>query len=150
MNGITVRDPISASSDDRAALQAIAVLTGATGCAEVQIQATGETPLAVPRVMLTLIHELAHHLAQGRAVTVEPIDTLLTTQQAADLLNVSRPYLVQLLDRGAIPYTRKTSHRRIRFDDVIAYKRRRDAERFAGLGELTRMSEELGLYVGTP
>jgi excisionase family DNA binding protein len=147
MSAVTVREPITASADDRATLRAIEALTGEKGgCAEIQLEAVGSAPIPVPLAMLQLIHDLAHHLARGRAVAVEPIDTLLTTQEAADLLNVSRPYLVQLLDRGEIPYTRKTSHRRIRFDDLIAYKRRRDAERFAGLGELTRMSEELGLY----
>ena len=147
MSTVTVREPITASADDRAALRAIEALTDAEdGCAEVQLEAAGSAPILVPRAMLELIHDLAYHLAQGRAVAIEPIDTLLTTQQAADLLNVSRPYLVQLLDRGEIPYTRKTSHRRIRFDDLIAYKRRRDAERFAGLREMTRMSEGFGLY----
>ena len=96
--------------------------------------------------MLRLVHDLAHMLARGQAVALVPAHKQLTTQQAADILNVSRPYLVQLLDRGEIPYTKKTTHRRIRFDDPMAYKRRRDAERFEGLRELTRMSEELGLY----
>lgn len=100
----------------------------------------------VPPSMLRLMHGLARLLASGQAVALVPAHKQLTTQQAADILDVSRPYVVQLLDRGEIPYTRKTAHRRIRFDDLMAYKRRRDAERFQGLRELTQMSEDLGLY----
>jgi excisionase family DNA binding protein len=73
-------------------------------------------------------------------------DALLTTQQACDLLNVSHPYLIRLLDQGAIPHTRTGAHRRIRAADVLAYMRRRDAERGEALDALSRMSQEFGLY----
>lgn len=70
----------------------------------------------------------------------------MTTQQAADLLNVSRQYLVRLLEEGRIPFTRTGKHRRLRIEDVLAFKEHRDRERCAGLDELARMSEEVGGY----
>jgi excisionase family DNA binding protein len=70
----------------------------------------------------------------------------LTTHQAADLLNVSHPYLIKLLEQGDIPFNRAGTHRRIGLDDLLAYKQRRDAERRLALTELTQLSEEFGLY----
>jgi excisionase family DNA binding protein len=70
----------------------------------------------------------------------------LTTQQAADLLNVSRPHLGKLLEQGDIPFTKAGTHRRIALGDVMAYKQRRDADRRKALTEVTHMGEDLGLY----
>ena len=75
-----------------------------------------------------------------------PVHQELTTQQAADLLNISRQYLVRLLEEGKIPYTRTGKHRRLRIDDVVAYKQARDRERSESLDELARLSDELGGY----
>lgn len=69
----------------------------------------------------------------------------LTMQQAAHILNVSHPYLVRLLKDGAFPFTKIGAHHRVRFDDHVQYKQRRDAERRRGLAELRRMSQEFGL-----
>jgi excisionase family DNA binding protein len=70
----------------------------------------------------------------------------LTTQQAADLLNVSRQYVVRLLNEKRIPYTKTGTHRRLRIEDVLAYKEQRDTERRDALDELTRLNEEAGDY----
>ncbi len=75
-----------------------------------------------------------------------PYSKLLTTNQGAELLNVSRPYLIRLLEAGKIPYQKVGSHRRIRFDDLMAYRATRDAERRRALAKLTRLSGEYGLY----
>lgn len=83
-------------------------------------------------VLLTLLR----HITSGKAVTLVPMGEMLTTQQAADILNVSRPYLVKLLEGGDIPHEKVNRHRRVRADDLFAYKRERDGNRAAALGDL--------------
>jgi excisionase family DNA binding protein len=102
--------------------------------------------IELPQSVFRVLRQLVYHLAHGRAVTVVPVNKELTTQEAADMLNVSRPYLIKLLEQGEIPFTKTGTHRRIRFSDLIEYKQRRDAERGRGLAELTQLSQELGLY----
>lgn len=102
--------------------------------------------IELPESVFDLFRELVHDLAQGRAVMIVSRNQMLTTQQAADLLNVSRPYLIKLLEEGEIPFTRVGTHRRIRFEDLMTYKQHRDTERRTGLTQLTQMAEEMGDY----
>lgn len=89
---------------------------------------------------------VARAMAKGQSVALIHYDHELTTQQAADLLNVSRPYLIRLLEDGKIPYHMVGTHRRIRMKDLLEYKARRDQLRRATLEELQRLSDALGLY----
>jgi excisionase family DNA binding protein len=75
-----------------------------------------------------------------------PYNLHLSTIQASDLLNVSRPYLYKLLDQGDIPYIKVGTHRRVQFQDLMQYKKQRDAQRHQALSELTELSQELGFY----
>lgn len=102
--------------------------------------------ISLPEPIFSVLERVAEVLARGDAVTVVPVGKEMTTQQAADLLNVSRQYLVRLLDEDKIKHTRTGRHRRIRVEDVLEFKERRDRERQLGLKKLTEMSEDAGGY----
>ena len=120
----------------------------AAGAGSIPLKLVGPNgnTVALPAGVVHLLQVAVQHLTRGQAVTLVPIDRELTTQQAADLLNISRPYLVKLLEQGEIPYTKTGTHRRIRFPDLMNYKVRRDGQRAEALTQLTQLSQELGLY----
>lgn len=101
--------------------------------------------LALPRSAVELMARILAHMAAGRSVSVVPLNAELTTQQAADMLNVSRPFLVGLLDAGEIEYRHVGTHRRIKASSLISYQRQDDARRRGAAEELTALSQELGL-----
>lgn len=100
----------------------------------------------LPDSAILHLRRLISRLARGQEVAVYTPQESLTTQEAADLLHVSRPYLIGVLDRGLIPYHRLKSHRRIRLEDLQAFREKLDAERQEALDEMTRLSQEAGLY----
>lgn len=112
---------------------------------EVKDSATGES-LVLPESAARALFQVLTELGRGHGVAVMPIRSELSTQEAADMLNVSRPYLVKLVDEGAIPSRKVGVQRRLRLEDVVAYKTRMYADQVKGLDELTRLSQELGLY----
>lgn len=109
------------------------------------VDPNGESTI-IPEAVFSVLKRVVEVLARGDALAIVPVGKELTTQQAADLLNVSRQYLVRLLDEGRLPHHKTGRHRRLRFADVMAFKEKRDRERRAGLDELTRLSEEFGGY----
>ncbi|MEX2744587.1 helix-turn-helix domain-containing protein [Rhizobium mongolense] len=109
------------------------------------IDADGER-LELPNVLAEVMYRAAELLAEGRPVTVLPDEGMLSTQAAADILNVSRQYLVRLVDAGELAAEKVGSHRRLRATDVAAFKADREAKRASALDRLTSLSEELGGY----
>ena len=103
-----------------------------------------EEALIMPRPALEMFVYVLAAMARGQGVQIMPVNTELTTQQAADLLNVSRPYLIGLLERGEMEYRLVGRHRRIRFDTLMEYMRQDDLRRKAVVDELTRLGQELG------
>lgn len=111
---------------------------------ELLVEGGAAEALVVPRPAVELFVHILAAMANGQGVQIMPLDAELTTQQAADLLNVSRPYLIGLLERGEIEYRLVGRHRRIRFDALMEYMRQDDRRRRAAIDELTRLDQELG------
>jgi len=101
-----------------------------------------DLPGSIVEVLRTAIGYLSH----GQAVTLVPDNQVISTQRAADLLGISRPFFIKLLDGGAMAHHRVGNQRRVSLRDVLAYRRRRDAERDAALDRLSRDAFEAGFY----
>jgi len=104
-----------------------------------------EQAIKLPAGAVKLLAKILEDMAAGRAVMILPQDAELTTQQAADFLNVSRPFLIRLLEDSRIPFRLVGTHRRIRFEDMLRYKDRIDAERRKVLDQLAAEAQELDM-----
>lgn len=117
-----------------------------SGSCRVKILIDGvERETQIPMMAMRLLAEALRQIAMGKGVVVLPLDAEISTQQAADILNVSRPYLVGLLEANEIPFRRVGARRRVRLLDVLNYKRRNDEERMKVLDELAAQAQELNM-----
>ncbi|MBL7807776.1 MAG: helix-turn-helix domain-containing protein [Saprospiraceae bacterium] len=123
-----------------------AVLEGlVTENPEIEITET-EQRIKVPLRDLKLLARILRATGEGKPISIVPIATEMTTQAAAELLGCSRPHLVQLLETGKIPFTKVGKHRRVKFEDVMDYKKKIKEEREALLIEIMKEDEASGLY----
>jgi excisionase family DNA binding protein len=104
-----------------------------------------EDVVTLPASAVRMLQEMLLEMSRGNSVTLIPLHAEFTTQEAADFLNVSRPYVVKLLEQGKIPYRMVGSHRRIQFQDLLRYKSESDEAAKQAVVELQRLSEELDL-----
>ena len=102
-------------------------------------------PVDIPTSAVRLLKEILDQMAHGNGVALTPLHAELTTRQAADLLQVSRTHLVQLLDEGRIPCRKVGAHRRVRVQDIVDYRRETESRRRKALDELTAFDQDLGL-----
>jgi excisionase family DNA binding protein len=107
-----------------------------------------EQPIELPPGAVLLLMDILEAMAAGRGITLIPENAELTTVQAADVLNVSRPFLIKLLEEKALPCRKVGAHRRIRMEDVMAYKARIDADREAVLDQLVAEAQEQDMGYG--
>jgi len=107
-------------------------------------------PIELPAGAVVLLMDILEAMAAGQGVTIIPENAELTTVQAAEVLNVSRPFLIKLLDEQQIPHRKVGKHRRIRMEDVMKYKDSIDAERESVLGQLVAEAQEQDMGYGKP
>lgn len=142
------RGPVRANDDELAQLRELARViheypAGARGPA---VLMDDDVRIEIPPKLFAILYEATEVLLQGGAVAIVPYHHEMTTQEAADYLNVSRPYLIKILEEGAIPFHYVGTHRRVRLSDLEAYQEGRDTQRRAMLDEMTREAFEIGLY----
>lgn len=111
-----------------------------------RLVAVDGTTVDIPQQLVGVLEAVVEQLRAGNGVSVAPLHAELTTVEAAELLNVSRPHLIKLLDRGELPHRMVGTHRRLKLIDVLAYRDEQDATAREALDEMTRQAEELGLY----
>ncbi len=150
-NSIDPVSPVSPTEEESAlakeSSRSLARHLGASDGLRFQIlesEGPGET-VVIPASAIRLLVRVLSEMAQGNAVTLIPVHAELTTQQAADILNVSRPFLVKLLDEGQLPCRKVGTQRRILYSDLMAYKRQTEQQRLEVLEELAAQAQELDM-----
>jgi len=125
-------------------LDAAQLILAADG--DVLLVGTDREPIRMPDELRGVLTTIVTAMRRGQAVTFAPLGQRLTTQQAADLLGISRPTLIKLLEAGSIPFETPGRHRRIRLSDLLDYQATRSEEQREALRDLTRDAQDLGLY----
>jgi excisionase family DNA binding protein len=146
----TLRERTVLPPDDRSSLASFARdLARAATPARAKLVGPDGSQIEIPDELYGVLCDVVAALAQGLAISIAPHNTMLTTQEAADLLNISRPTLVRLLADGEIPYTMRGRHRRVMLRHVVDYQERTRHERRQTLDRLATDAEDDGLYDAT-
>lgn len=142
---LPVRDePIAAPKKERRGIEAVVEI--AEHAAGLRLVAPDGSEVQLPESLRTVLTQASRQLLRGSRVSLVALQTLLTTQQAAELLSVSRPYLIRLLDRGELSFEFVGTHRRIQIEDVLRYRQKRSRGRREALRRLSKEADELGIY----
>ena len=146
MAAITVTEPIAPTADDArlAKVSSRRLAPFLDQNLRVRLAETDET-VELPATAVRLLVDLLSVMAEGDAVSLIPIHAELTTQQAADLLSVSRPFLIKQMEEGTIPFRRVGTHRRILLSDLTAYKHAIDQRRHGTLDQLAAQAQQLDM-----
>ena len=139
-------EPVIAPQRERELLEEIERLLKAVPAGQASLVGPDGTETQMPPSLYQVLLLAVRELITGNGVSVLPVELELTTQRAAGMLNVSRPHVINLINRGELPHHRVGTHRRLKLSDVLAYRTRRDVVRRAALDALTRDAEEDGLY----
>ena len=136
--------------EQRTALESYSALAASldqlrTDFPEIEIEETKEK-IRIPISALKFLARILKEISQGNPVSIVPIATEITTQAAAELLGCSRPHIVKLLESGKIPFNKVGKHRRIRYEDLVAYKKEMKALQRKKIKELMGLDEDSGLY----
>jgi excisionase family DNA binding protein len=131
--------------DAELATESSRILSAVSNDDEFRVQLEGGQQLVLPSSVRTLLVHLLTEMSRGNAVRIIPIHAVLTTQEAADFLNVSRPYVVGLLEKGEIAYHMVGTHRRIKFEHLSAFKQKQDRERNETMDEMVGQAQELDM-----
>ena len=105
--------------------------------------------LVLPPAVFAVLRDVVEAMSNGQAVTIAPVHQRLTTQEAADLLGISRPTFIKLLESGEIPFEQPGRHRRVRLDSVLAYRERRSSQQRESLDRMVEIADESGMYERT-
>ncbi|MBS1762805.1 MAG: helix-turn-helix domain-containing protein [Bacteroidetes bacterium] len=112
---------------------------------EIEIEETNEK-IKIPLSALKLLGDILKAMGQGKLISLVPIATEVTTQAAAEILGCSRPHLVKLLEDGNISFTKVGKHRRIKFDDIMKYRKQMKEQQKQNIIDIMNLDEETGLY----
>jgi excisionase family DNA binding protein len=138
-------DPVSLPASQEEQVHALHELLRSEGRARL-VGRGGEPAIELPDAVYELLLRILDGMQQGKAISIVPVMQDLTTQQAAALLGVSRPFFVKLLESGALSFHLIGTHRRVYLKDLLAYKEHRDRDRREALDQIAKESEDLGLY----
>lgn len=138
-------DPVSLPASQEEQVHALHELLRRDGRARL-LGRGGEPAIELPDAVYELLLRILDGMQQGKAISIVPVMQDLTTQQAASLLGVSRPFFVKLLESGALPFHLTGTHRRVYLKDLLAYKEHRDKERREALDQMAKEAEDLCLY----